>query len=272
MSEPSLEERISQLSELYSSTAGVYHRRWASLLLKAGRGLLDRVDLSEARANLDVGAGVGALLDEVAARAPGALVVGTDRAAGMVAMAPREFGLVVSDATSLPFASDSFDVITMLFMLFHLPHPVDGLAEAHRVLRRGGVVATATWGEDESWPVMEVWNDELDRFGADEGGPLLSQHEYVDTPEKMDMHLRDARFTDVEAWIGTLEHEWDVESFVDCVTGMTTAKRRLDTLDRSVRPRFIAEATERVGGLPSSAFQQSSDVVFATGRSSMSAG
>jgi ubiquinone/menaquinone biosynthesis C-methylase UbiE len=266
MSDLSFEERSSLLSEMYSSQAGVYERQWAAMLRSAGHTLLERLELHEARATLDVGCGVGALLDDVAQQAPEALVIGTDRAEGMLSLAPRGFGLVVSDATRLPFASDSFDAITMLFMLFHLPHPVDGLAEAHRILRRGGVIATATWGENETWPALEMWNDELDRFGAEQGAALISQHEYVDAPEKMAMHLRDARFEEIEAWMGTLTHQWDLETFVDCVTGMTTAKRRLDTLDPGRQAQFVAEATERIKDLPSSDFVHRGDVVFATAR------
>jgi SAM-dependent methyltransferase len=230
-----------------------------------GRALLDRLDLAGAGAVLDMGAGVGALLADIDERAPQSMVVGSDRAEGMLALAPRRFGLAVADATRLPFDTDSFDVVTMVFMLFHLPHPVDGLQEARRVLRRGGRAASTTWGEEETWPVMEVWNEELDRHGAAPPQGLHSLHEYVDTPEKMAMHLRDTGFGDIETWTGTLERPWDVESFVECTTGMTLAKRRFDTLDPDVRPRFVEAATARIQELPGSAFVSRSEVIFAVG-------
>jgi ubiquinone/menaquinone biosynthesis C-methylase UbiE len=84
-------------------------------------------------------------LDRVA---PRALVVGLDRAEGMVALGARDFPLLVGDAAELPFADGSFDAVVMAFMLFHLPRPTAGLAEAWRVLRPGGSVGLLTWGTE----------------------------------------------------------------------------------------------------------------------------
>jgi ubiquinone/menaquinone biosynthesis C-methylase UbiE len=259
------EERIALLTQKYSAEAGIYERCWAAGLREMGRALLDRLDLDGVRAVLDVGAGVGALLGDISERAPEATVVGSDRAEGMVARAPRRFGLAVADAIRLPFPPGSFDLITMVFMLFHLPHPVDGLQEARRILRRGGRAASTTWGEDETWPALEVWSEELGRYGAAEPEGLHSLHEYVDTPEKMAMHLRDAGFGDIETWTGRLERRWDVESFVERATGMAIGKRRYETLDPAVRPRFLETATERIQALPASALVSRSEVIFAVG-------
>jgi ubiquinone/menaquinone biosynthesis C-methylase UbiE len=262
----STEQRIALLTRTYSAEAGVYERRWAPGLREMGRALLDRLDLDGVRAVLDVGAGVGALLGDISERAPEAMVVGSDRAEGMLALASRRFGLAVGDATRLPFGPGSFDLVTMVFMLFHLPHPVDGLQEVRRILRLGGRAASTTWGDDETWPALEVWNDELGRYGADPPQGLHSLHEYVDTPEKMAMHLRDAGFGEIRTWTGTLERRWDVESFVERATGMAIGKRRFETLDPDVRPRFLEAATERLQALPDSALVSRSEVIFAVGR------
>jgi ubiquinone/menaquinone biosynthesis C-methylase UbiE len=259
------EERIALLSQSYSAEAGVYERLWAPGLREMGRALLDRLDLAGVRSVLDAGTGVGALLGDISDRAQGAMVVGTDRAEGMVALAPRRFPLAVADATLLPFGTDSFDLVTMIFMLFHLPHPVDGLEEARRVLRPGGRVASTTWADEEAWPAMEVWSEEMDRHGADAPEGLHSLHEFVDTPEKMTMHLHDAGFSEVETWTGTLERSWNVESLVERVTGMAIGKRRFESLAPDVRPRFLDVATARLRELPASAFVSRSEVIFAVG-------
>lgn len=51
--------------------------------------------------------------------------------------------LVVEDSSHLPFADASFDTVTFVACLNHIPDRAGALREAHRVLRPGGrVVAT----------------------------------------------------------------------------------------------------------------------------------
>src|SRR2546421_450615 len=76
-------------------------------------------------------------------RAPGRVVVGVDRSAGMLAHAmPRLDGRALrGDATRLPFADASVDAVTFMWLLHLVPAEVvaGAVAEAARVLRPGGV-------------------------------------------------------------------------------------------------------------------------------------
>lgn len=47
---------------------------------------------------------------------------------------------VFGDGQRLPFASDSFDSVVLLDVMEHLPAPNYAMAEAHRVLKSGGVL------------------------------------------------------------------------------------------------------------------------------------
>lgn len=86
---------------------------------------------------LEVGCGTGALLHRVAPLARRA--VGIDISAGMLETAV-ERGLCVAqgDATSLPFASASFDVVYSFKVLAHIREIEMATAEVARVLRPGG--------------------------------------------------------------------------------------------------------------------------------------
>ena len=258
-------ERSRTLTRNYTDEAEVYERVWAPALRDFVAPLLEKLP-DRATATLDVGAGVGALLGELQTRFPEATVVGLDRSEGMIGRASGSFGRVVADAQQLPLTEDAVDVVTMLFMIFHLPDPPQALTEAHRVLRAGGAIATATWGPEEDWRQMDVWHDLLTERGAVPPESVLSRHELVDEPEKIDALLRDAGFRDVETWTASFERAWDTDSFVDFATGMAVSKRRLDSLPETERERFVDEARAELDLLPAAARVHRPSIVFGLAR------
>jgi SAM-dependent methyltransferase len=96
---------------------------------------------------LDVGCGSGFALSRAAAR--GALVTGLDAAPGLIEIARRRLPAAevrVGDMEMLPFADESFDVVTGFNAFPYAAAPVRALREAWRVTRRGGLLAAVTWG------------------------------------------------------------------------------------------------------------------------------
>lgn len=94
---------------------------------------------------LDVGAGQGAFV--AALNAAGARACGVEIDAGRAAAASRDSGADIRHgrAEQLPFADGSFDALTFMFSLHHVPHPLHARAmeEAARVLRPGGALYIA---------------------------------------------------------------------------------------------------------------------------------
>jgi SAM-dependent methyltransferase len=93
---------------------------------------------------LDVGCGEG----ELARHLPKGAWVGVDSSPTMLADAPGP--VVEADATALPYPDASFGSLALLYVLYHLPEPRLALAEAHRVLRPGGLLAVAVPSRHDS--------------------------------------------------------------------------------------------------------------------------
>jgi len=127
-----------------------YHDAFSTLTTQAIGPLLDSVLAKKGTRLLDVATGPGYVAAAAAAR--GADTVGLDFAAAMVAEARRNYSKITfkeGDAEDLPFPDASFDAVTMNFGLLHLARPDRALAEACRVLRRGGRFAFTVWAKPE---------------------------------------------------------------------------------------------------------------------------
>jgi SAM-dependent methyltransferase len=108
-----------------------------------------RWQLGSARKVLDVGCGTGHWTQLLTHRLPPqAKVVGLDRSATWVKSARTRLShegvaradFCVGDAVELPFASDTFDVVTSQTVLMHLAEPQRALREMVRVLRSHGLL------------------------------------------------------------------------------------------------------------------------------------
>jgi SAM-dependent methyltransferase len=260
-----IEERVNQLTARYSAEADVYERVWAPMLREAGNRLLSRIPLNVDSKVLDVGAGVGALLPDISALVPGGVTVGVDRSKGMLSHASSDYPVAVMDASRLGLRAATFDAVTMTFILFHLPDPSDGLKEAHRVLGPRGSIGIANWAAgDEEWPAFEIWTELLDEHGADPPSPVLSQHELVNTGELLEELLSAAGFERIETWVETIERTWDIDSFIQFVTGMAIPKRRYDSIDPRARPTLIETLRGRLEDLGPTDLTHRAQVLFAT--------
>lgn len=99
---------------------------------------------------LEAGTGVGATTEILAGRSPGAHIVSVDRSAPSLAQARERLAetghgavrLAQGDLYGLPFPDAAFDHVFACFVLEHLAHPAQALAELLRVLRPGGTLTS----------------------------------------------------------------------------------------------------------------------------------
>ncbi len=132
--------RYDLLNHVLSLNIDKLWRRKVSNLL---RETLDRPDAIV----LDVACGTGDLSLELDKESK-AHIIGTDFCRPMLTVAhEKTVGLtatvpyVEADAMDLAFADDSFDALTIAFGLRNLPNFANGLAELHRVIKPGGMIA-----------------------------------------------------------------------------------------------------------------------------------
>jgi SAM-dependent methyltransferase len=153
---------------------------------------------------LDVACGTG-LLTRIVAKAvgPQGRVVGYDISTEMLAVArkltpdPSHEALIdwrEGDAVSLPFASETFDIVFCEFGLMFFPDRAGALNEMRRVLKPGGRLALSVWGSIDKCPgqlaVRACWER---HFGAAAAGGFYAQHSLGD-PELVLPLLRSAGF------------------------------------------------------------------------------
>jgi len=255
--------------QMYTPITSTYDEVWAPLLRTYGDRLVDEARIEDARRVLDLGCGVGALLPDIASRAPDAVVVGCDLVEAMIRLAPERFPRIVMDCTRSALVDGAFDAVVSTFMLFHVPRPDVALANVRAALRPEGRIAVAVWGPGEEFPAMTAWDEALDRLRvppdpAAEGPP--DGRELTDSPDKMERLLLAAGFvavrTESVGWI----IRWDLDRFLRWRRGMGPSRRRLALLDPDRREDVFRAATDAIAGLDPDAFVHRDEVVMAWGR------
>ena len=136
----------------WQRVAGRYQDTWGGLTSGFIEPLLDAAGVTAGQRVLDVACGPGLATD--AAHARGASVVGLDFSPEMITIAHArcpDLEFRRGDARALPFEAGAFDAVVMNFGLLHFSEPERALADAARVVRRGGRYAFTVWaGADES--------------------------------------------------------------------------------------------------------------------------
>ena len=115
------------------------------------REILGLAGLSGHEVVADIGCGNGRYLAELARRGHAGPMVGADLSPGMLLAAggrTPEAGLLVADATALPFPDATADLTLAMHMLYHVPEPDRAVRELRRITRPGGRVIVALNGED----------------------------------------------------------------------------------------------------------------------------
>jgi SAM-dependent methyltransferase len=184
---------------------------WADRVARAARlGPGDRV--------LDVACGTGAVAAEALARVgPDGAVSGLDASPDMLSVARRklpDLDLREGLAEDLPFADETFDVVTCQFGLMFFEDRRQALREMLRVMHPGGRLVVAVWDTLEHSAGYAALAELVERhLGADAGAPVRAAFALGDVGQLCSL-LLEAGATSVEA--GSVEatarfpsvHDW----------------------------------------------------------------
>ena len=129
------------------------------------QGLFARLEpvVIDASVVVDLGCATGRATRQLAKRFRGARVIGVDLSAGMIARAIARRGwfdktsYVQADATALPFADQSIDVVFSNLLLPWIGDPADVSREVSRVLCKDGLFVFATLGPDSLQELRDAW-------------------------------------------------------------------------------------------------------------------
>jgi ubiquinone/menaquinone biosynthesis C-methylase UbiE len=122
--------------------------------------LVEQADICVGHRVLDLGCGTGTLALMATQMHPGAVVVGVDgdakvlaRARKKVAAAGASIELDEALAGALPYADASFDRVLSSLMLHHLTHAqkLEALGEVRRVLKPAGSFHVVDFGPPSNW-------------------------------------------------------------------------------------------------------------------------
>lgn len=170
------ERKSEQVEEMFDSIAPAYDfmngmmtfglcRWWRNLALRhAGKRLEGR----RPERILDVATGTGDVAFRLAHLYPDAEVRGIDLSEGMLTLARRKkdqlpqakssrLWFEKGDSLDLPFADNSFDLLTVAYGVRNYEHLDRGLREMWRVLKPGGAICIVELSEPRTQPVKSMY-------------------------------------------------------------------------------------------------------------------
>jgi demethylmenaquinone methyltransferase / 2-methoxy-6-polyprenyl-1,4-benzoquinol methylase len=197
---------------MFNEVAKGYDR--TNAVLSGGQSVLWRMatvkalNLQPGERVLDVAAGTGT--STKALQKTGATAVALDFSPGMVAEGRArhpDIEFVEGDAEDLPFASHSFDAVTISFGLRNVHNPQVALGEMYRILKPGGRIVVCEFSHPEA-PLVKLGYDGYLKYVMPAVAALSSSHKdayrYLmesikDWPEQpvLSQWLRAAGFTRV---------------------------------------------------------------------------
>lgn len=225
---------------VWSRCAKGYVDGFGGLVSEAVAPVLDVTRVTRGSRVLDVGTGPGLVAGAVMKR--GGHAVGIDFSEAMLEEARQRYPDIEfrqASAESLPFEDAEFDTVVSNFVVHHLGRPERALAEAFRVLRKGGRIGFTVWGDLSKLQAFGLFFAAVEEHGNPgelPHGPLFGVSEF----QVFHRMLGEAGFGD--SHVGELPIAWRMSS-IDSLLNAFRDWGQMDDFPANVRTSI--EATVR---------------------------
>ena len=206
---------------------------------------------------LDVGCGNGAFTELLVSRCAPAQVQGIDPSEAQLAFARARPSTHMAqfrqgDAMLLPFSDGSFNAAVMALVIFFVPNPARGIAEAARVVGPGGTVAAYAWDLFGGGFPLEPIEAELRALGVtllELPNPGASRTEALrELWKNAGLDAVETRGIAVQRTFADFEDLWTISSSGSSISPTLAAMtlRDLELLKERVRARLPPDEAGRV--------------------------
>jgi SAM-dependent methyltransferase len=224
-----------------------YFQHWANRMVQLA-------DLEPSSQAVDLACGSGmitrALLAELG---PAGSIVGIDLNPGMLAHAQSTIDDArvswhEADAGNLPLDDSSVDVVCCHQGLQFFPDRGSALDEIHRILRPGGRVVVAVWGQLEDNPEVAAMSQAIGEFLGDDVGQAMTGPCALPDPEQLQELLGAHGFRDVGvATISEVARHPDVRDAMDGQFDALPIAASIDALGPAKRDQLVDRICEALG-------------------------
>ena len=235
----------------WQRAAGVYEATFASATQPFIEPLLDAAGVAHGMRLLDIACGPGFVASRAGAR--GATATGLDFSPAMLAVARSRHADVTfdhGDAETLPYVDAAFDAVVSNFGIHHVPRPALALAEAHRVLRRGGRVAFSFWAEQSENIAWKLLFDAIGRHGDLAASQAPRPGGGLNTAPQCADALRQAGFANCTTMlVRATWHHADARGLVAALqAGTARMAAMIEAQDASAMHAIIADIQQAAAG------------------------
>ncbi len=170
------EAKGKQVGEMFDAIAPAYdfmntmmtgglHVSWRNKALKMAAAKLPKEGPGMV---LDVACGTGDVSFRLHELFPDAEITGLDLSAGMLEIAKKKLSgmdeaakrhitFIEGDSLKMPFADDTFDLVTVAYGVRNFEHLEEGYREMRRVMKPGGVICVIELSEPANAPVRSLY-------------------------------------------------------------------------------------------------------------------